>query len=237
MSEKGLEIPINRTRPLAARTDAENGYLQRHDNKGRLLIEGNIDDKFGIRTHLHDGNLVLFFAPIRDAVQIGDSFSLKIGMQDDSMPQPIRTDGFLIRVVDKEKPQPKPDPDPKPKPKSGDQGNTKGTGKTAPTHGLPPYKLLTKEGGKFGKHDTEAWPEGFSENDGGLIEDLGEQGLLYKINIDNTYHLKYRVQQRGGGGWLLASTHSGMRVRSKLPGLPWRPIDDRKRTAPAQVLP
>jgi len=30
----GLEMPINRTRPVGARTDAENGYLNRTDNPG-----------------------------------------------------------------------------------------------------------------------------------------------------------------------------------------------------------
>jgi hypothetical protein len=30
-----------------------------------------------------------------------------------------------------------------------------------------------------------------------LIEDLGKQGVIYKINYDNTYHLKYRIQQCG----------------------------------------
>ena len=32
--EKGLDLPINRSRPVVARTDAENGYLQRTDNQG-----------------------------------------------------------------------------------------------------------------------------------------------------------------------------------------------------------
>lgn len=57
--------------------------------------------------------------------------------------------------------------------------------------------LLTKDGSERGKHDTKIWPEGFTENDGGTVEDLGDQGLLYKINYDNAYHIKYRLRQRG----------------------------------------
>jgi len=53
---------------------------------------------------------------------------------------------------------------------------------------LPPFVLLTKDGHKVGDEDTQPWPDGFSELDGGLIEDLGENGTLYKINYDNAYH-------------------------------------------------
>jgi hypothetical protein len=52
--QAGLEIPINRTRPVAARTDVENGYLQRADNRGRFLVEEKIRRRFGLRAHLHD---------------------------------------------------------------------------------------------------------------------------------------------------------------------------------------
>jgi hypothetical protein len=194
--EAGLEIPINRTRPVAARTDVENGYLQRADNRGRFLVDEKIRGRFGLRAHLHDGRFVLFFEPANEAVRVGDTFDVKISLQDDSMPQPVATDLITIRIVDKEKPQPQP-PKPPSDRRSGDKGNTEGTGKPAPTAGLPKFVLLTKDSGKRGEHETEKWPEGFTENDGGTVEDLGEPGLLYKINYDNTYHIKYRLQQRG----------------------------------------
>jgi hypothetical protein len=60
------------------------------------------------------------------------------------------------------------------------------------------YRLLTEDGRKVGDIDTLPWPEGFNEYDGGSIEDFGEQGVLYKINYDNVYHLKYRRAARGG---------------------------------------
>jgi len=44
---------------------------------------------------------------------------------------------------------------------------------------------------------TDPWPADFNEHDGGMIEDLGEEGVVYKVNYDNAYHLKYRLQQRG----------------------------------------
>ena len=45
---QGVPLPINRTRPISARTDAKNGYLQRPDNKGRLLITPEPIKQFGI---------------------------------------------------------------------------------------------------------------------------------------------------------------------------------------------
>ena len=197
LREAGLQIPINRTRPISARTDVENGYLQRAENRGRLLIDEKIRGCLGIRAHLHDGRLVVFFDPIDGAVQVGDNFKLRMGLQDDTMPQAVYAETIDVRIVEKEQ-KSKDDKSQGSKQKSGEQGKDKGTGKPAPTHGLPRYVLLTKDGGKRGEHDTEKWPEDFSEHDGGTIEDFGEQqGLLYKINYDNSYHIKYRLQQRG----------------------------------------
>jgi hypothetical protein len=43
---------------------------------------------------------------------------------------------------------------------------------------------------------VEKWPDGFTDTDGGLIQELGEEAV-YKINYDNAYHKKYRLSQRG----------------------------------------
>ncbi|MGY8962992.1 MAG: hypothetical protein ACKVKT_05495, partial [Rhodospirillales bacterium] len=46
---------------------------------------------------------------------------------------------------------------------------------------------------------TEKWPEdlNFDEIDGGLVEELGDDQIVYKINWDNSYHLEYRRQAKG----------------------------------------
>jgi hypothetical protein len=80
--------------PVIARTDAENGYLQRADNRGRLLIDQHIYDRLGIHAHLYNGRLTLYLDPIED--------KLKVGLQDDAMPQPV-TDKLTVRIVDQEK--------------------------------------------------------------------------------------------------------------------------------------
>ncbi|NJD33627.1 MAG: hypothetical protein FIA96_02095 [Betaproteobacteria bacterium] len=56
---------------------------------------------------------------------------------------------------------------------------------------------MTKDGRAVGTMESERWPDGFTEHDGGSIQDLGELGVIYLINYDNAYHLRYRQQQRG----------------------------------------
>ncbi len=197
-----LEIPYGRSRPVAARTDAVNDYLQRTDIRGRVIIDDTIRNKFGVREHLKDGRLVLYFRPDSEAISPGDRFDLKIGLQDDGMPEPIITDEVSVLVVvaedseeDAKATKPKPI---KPKGKSS-AGTTKpGAGENAATHGLPKHVLLTRDGREIpGYGETERWPEDFSEVDGGLIADLGDESI-FKINYDNAYHLKYRKSVKDG---------------------------------------
>ncbi len=76
--------------------------------------------------------------------------------------------------------QPKPKPKTVPKsPDAGDGKNKKGDGGDAPTHGLPKYVLLTNDGRKVGEAETQKWPDGFTEHDGGGVHDLGDEGLIY----------------------------------------------------------
>jgi hypothetical protein len=190
----GVALPINRTRPVAARTDVENGYLQRADNRGNLLIAPSLYARFGIRAQLHDGRLTLYLDPVEDDLKAGDEIVLKVGLQDPSMSQPVE-DQVRIRIVDEEK-EPKTTKK-KGEAKAGKKGDKEGEGDSAPTHGLPIYVLLTKDGHPVGTQETQPWPEGFTENDGGMVEDLGKDGVLYKINYDNSYHMKYRLGARG----------------------------------------
>ena len=197
--DRVVEIPVNRTRPVAARTDAENGYLIRADNRGRVLIPAELRKKFGIREHLHDGRLTVYLRPISSTVRVGDKFAFKIGLQDDSMPAPVETSEVVLRITDE-------DVEPKPKrekkrengrPKAGQGSDSQGDGASAPTHGLPKCVLLTNDGREVEGYATEPWPADFSESDGGIIQDLGNSEVVYKINYDNAYHVKYRTQQRG----------------------------------------
>lgn len=194
--ENGLDIPVNRTRPLAARTDAENGYLSRPDNRGDVLFDEAIKARFGIRHQLHDGRLVVYFEPLAGKVEVGDAFTVKLGLKDAAMPDAVRTEPFVIRIADEENAAEKRKRS-KTESKAGEGKQEPGKGQNAPTHGLPKCTLLTNDGREIPGYGTERWPDGFAESDGGLIADLGNGEVIYKINYDNAYHIKYREQQRG----------------------------------------
>jgi len=194
----GLELPINRTRPVAARTDAENDYLNRADNPGEVIVDDEVRKKFGMREHLHDGRLTLFFEPQESALSVGDTFTLRIALKDEAMAEAVESEDLVLRITEEVTPPPPPDDErEKKKHKSGKGKKDKGKGEKAPTLGLPACILLTEDGREVPGHGVERWPKDFSDLDGGAIEDLGEQGVVYKVNYDNRYHLKYRLQQRG----------------------------------------
>jgi hypothetical protein len=193
-NDKRIHLPINRTRPASARTDAENGYLQRADNKGRLLIQPSPTEHFGIRTQLHDGGLIIYFEPAEDTLKVGDTLTFTVGLQDASMPLPVQ-DTVTIQITKEEKEHKKVKQ--KTRPSFGDNGGMEPEVPDAPNYGLPRCVLLTKDGHPVGDQETQPWPDGFTELDGGLIDDYGEEGTVYKINYDNTYHLRYRLNARG----------------------------------------
>jgi hypothetical protein len=194
---KTVGLPVNRRRPVAARTDAENGYLDRADNCGRLVVPDDVAARFTISVQLHDGRLTVYLEPLDGKCEVGDRIALKFGLHDPAMAEPVE-DGLTIEILEEEQPQSKPKPKLGPKPPNGGDGkNKKGDGSDAPTHGLPLFQLLTKDGRKVGQEETQKWPDGFSEHDGGAIRDLADDGLIYQINYDNAYHLRYRQQQRG----------------------------------------
>jgi len=199
IKDKGIDIPINRTRPVAAATDAENGYLNRADNPGRLIIPENIAARFSFRSQLHDGRLTVYFDPIEDKVKVGDTFSFRFGLQDPAMPLPVEVELAVRIAAEEAPPQPhnKPKPGPKPEPPGTPKPDDKNNGKTAPGRGLPKHRLLTMDGRMIGDEETDPWPEGFTDQDGGTVRDFGDDQLLYLINYDNAYHLKYKRQARG----------------------------------------
>ena len=192
-----VEIPLGRSRPVSARTDAANDYLQRADNAGIVIVEDEIRKKFGVREQLKDGRLTLYLSPASNEIKVGDTLKFHIGLQDKAMPAPVMTEEISVLIVaetidaDTEK-----KPKAKPKPLSGAGQSKAGQGEDAPMRGLPACVLLTRDGREVPGYDTEQWPDDFSETDGGLIEDLGKDSV-YKINYDNVYHQKYRKAVSG----------------------------------------
>ncbi len=111
-----------------------------------------------------------------------------MGLKDPAMPDALEVE-VRVRMVE-EVQQPKPKPKVKKEPKGGSGVDNKGSGEKAPTHGLPPWGLLTKDGRKIGEDESKPWPERFTDLDGGTIQDLGEDRVCYNINYDNAFHRK-----------------------------------------------
>jgi hypothetical protein len=192
---QGLDIPLNRTRVVGSASDVENGYLQRSDNPGRVILGDTLRARFSVREHLRDGRLSLHLTPSGDGVHVGEVVHGCIGLVDEAMPQPVLSKPFEIRIVADE-------PEGVAKRAPNEEGGEKPSGagrgsEPAPTRGLPRCVLLTKDGREVDGHAVERWPDGFTEHDGGEIIDLGGGEVVYKINYDNAYHLRYRLSQRG----------------------------------------
>lgn len=198
--KKRLEVPLNRSRPIAARTDANNEYLQRTDNPGRILLDDRIRDSFSVREHLKDGRLTIYLTPIEGKLVIGDTFKFRLSMQDDAMPVAVTSEEIVIQIAEphvEPLPPTPPKPPKPPKESKGGEGKLKqGGGKDAPTHGLPRCVLFTRDGRDVKGYSVEKWPDDFTDSDGGDIQELGDE-VVYRINYDNVYHLKYRLGQRG----------------------------------------
>ena len=183
-----VDIPLNRSRAAIAQTDAENGYLQRPNNKGQVLVGRKIGERFTVRTHLYNGHLIIHFEAIKGAVKVGDKFKLKVRLHDGLMRRPVGSD-LILNISDGEKLETAA------RKRAAKIADNQSVGKGSKDR-LPEYRLLTNDGRKVGDQETERWAGGLSKMDGGIMQDRGKSGVLYKINYDNVYHLKYRLQQR-----------------------------------------
>lgn len=103
--------------------------------------------KFGIREHLHDGRLTIYFEPQEETLAVGDTFTFEIRLKDEAMAEAVESEELVLRVAEEHTPPPlEPDKKKKNKHKSGKGKTDKGKGENAPTLGLPKYILLTKDG-------------------------------------------------------------------------------------------
>jgi hypothetical protein len=186
---------MRRGRAVIAHTDVENGYLRRADNGGSILMDAKVRESFSVREHLKDGRLSVHFVPA-EGLSPGDMIEVRLGLVDRAMPEPVFAEPTLLRVTaEREESEDEDKPNGQRKPRKPDGGDNDAG--SAPTHGMPRFVLLTRDGRSVEGVETEAWPADFNEHDGGEIVDLGEGETLYKINYDNAYHLRYRLTQRG----------------------------------------
>ena len=180
-----LEVPINKGRPIVARTDVRNDYFVRSENKGNYYLDSDSDRFFNTTRRIHNGKLTLFLKPLANQLSIGDKVTVRLYLHDDAMPKPV-CDSVTVKIAEPSK-ETKPTKPRKPH-----------TSPNEPllTHNLPKYTLLTKDGRDHFDKRTEKWPEDFDNFDGGLVENFGDpDNTVYKINLDNNYYQDYLKQQ------------------------------------------
>ncbi len=183
--ENGAEVAVEGRRRVTFRTDAVNNYLTRPQNRGRVFTSG-LDGKLSYTSSLRDGTLTVNFSSQPERVAVGELISFSMSMLDDSMLEPV-TEDLVLRVVAKRTPKP---PGPKPPgPNGGDEGGAE------EVLALPSSKWLTKDGRKIGDEDSDVWPDDFTDQDGGKVDDLGEV-RVYGINYDNAHFRRFLNEER-----------------------------------------
>ena len=192
LRQDGADIAVDGHRVVAFKTDATNNYLTRPDNRGKVFIIDGPKDKFAFSNALRNGRLTLTFTALQDRLVPGEKISLCVAMQDDAMPEPV-TENLELAVVATRRTQPpgKPSP-PEPNiPSIEDDETTEG-------RALPQNKWLTRDGRLIGEEqtETERWPEGFTDQDGGQVRDLGDNAKVYCINYDNAHFHQFLFRER-----------------------------------------
>ena len=194
VKQNGAEVAIDGRRVVALKTDVVNDYLTRPDNRGRILTIGGLGGKFSYTSTLRDGRLALTFASLPGKVVVGEEISFSVGLLDDAMPEPITEDMKLV-VVRSRPPRP-PDRTPRvPKPGSQDEDEDENV-LTDEGRELPPSKWLTRDGRPIGEDETDEWPDDFTDQDGGRVDDLGESQKIYCINYDNAHFRRFLDGER-----------------------------------------
>ena len=190
--EKGAEITINGTRRLILETDVNNDYLTRPNNRGRVFVTSGVGERFSYTTALRNGRLAVTFQALSDKVEAGNEFRFSVGLLDDAMPEPVTAE-LALRVV-LSRPVTPPGPPSPPGPdgpwEPGDEEES------TERLGLPPTQWLTRDGRLIGESETKAWPDNFSDQDGGIVDDLGESQRIYLINYDNAHFRRFLDNER-----------------------------------------
>lgn len=180
-----IEVPINKGRPIVARTDVENDYFVRSENKGNYYLDSKSKNFFNATRHMLNGKFTLFLNPLETQLSIGKKITIQLFLYDNAMPEPVH-DSITVKITEPSKTN---------KPSNPRQPPSNPSEQTL-THSLPKYILLTKDGRDHFDRKTEMWPDEFDYFDGGLVENFGDkEKTVYKINLDNNYYQGYLKQQ------------------------------------------
>ena len=195
VKQNGAEIAVDGWRVIAFKTDARNDYLIRPDNRGHVFVKGSGAGNFSWKKTLRNGRLSITFESLSEKVEVDDEFTFLVGMYDDSMPEPI-TEELKLRVVASRSPARSGSRKP-PKPPTEPDGE--GDEETTGGRDLPPTIWITRDGRSVGGEKTVRWSdieEDFAGQDGGKVDDLGDDQKVYSINYDNAHFRQFLDRER-----------------------------------------
>ena len=189
IKDEGAEIAIGGKRSVAFKTDAANDYFTRSDNRGRTFVTGGTRERLPYSTVLRNGRLTVMFQALSEKVEVGEEINFSVGLIDDAILEPVTEDLKLLVVADRTTSPSGPHREPPDPEVDGDAEATEG-------RALPPTKWLTRDGRLLGGDATDAWPEDFTDQDGGEVRDLGEGQKLYCLNYDNAHFRHFLDRER-----------------------------------------
>lgn len=134
------------------------------------------------------------FSALPGKVVPGEEYPFSISLLDDAMPEPVNENLSLKVVATRQT-------------NGGGGGKNKdhkttteedGDTETNDGRALPPTKWLTRDGRAIsdGNQETEEWPDWFTEQDGGKVDDLGDGLMLFGINYDNAHFRRFLDRER-----------------------------------------
>lgn len=192
--ENGVEIAVGVRRAVVFETDAVNDYLTRLDNKGRIITIGGLREKFSYTSSLNNGRLTITFTTLPGKANPGEEVAFTIGLLDDAMPDQVTEEVKFLVVESRQT-------------RSGGGRHVRGSEETEGDEeetqegrALPLHKWLTRDGRLIGDKVTERWPEDFTDQDGGKVDDLGEGQRVFLINYDNAHFRRVLDRERNEVG-------------------------------------
>ena len=196
LREAGVDLVIGEARRIRFATDAANDWLTRPDNRGRVEFVRDDGENPGLRIgrELLDGSLAVTVRALPGYAEVHDTIVTQIRLSDDAMPIPVSGDVTFHVVPERPK---------RPRGRRGRRRSEPGEGEEesdVDERGLPPNRWLTHDGRTIGDEETAQWPEDFSDQDGGVVDQLSVDETIYGINYDNAHFQQFLARERSDAG-------------------------------------
>lgn len=190
LQASGIDLAAGAKRRVQLETDVENGWLSRDENPGRVTIRGEGIEHVEYSSSIRDGRVTLGLTLAPSRIEPGTYIDAVVSMIDEEMPVPVECE-IRLNVVEVRAVKP-------PGTRTPKQTDTEGQGDQEQDRlGIPPTRWLTEDGRAIMDGvATDRWPTGYGEQDGGTVEDFGEDGKVYRINYDNAHFQSFLQRAR-----------------------------------------